>query len=108
SGNQINALRMAVDKNIANVNWSKKRVFILCHFPTQFSIGPSRCHALYTNHWNYTYIDSLGFSVRDTFDENTEEMRKDGEEITIETADARLWIARSFGLPIPTNEEAIK
>ena len=83
---QLNAVRQLIDTYISD----DQIVFIILHFPPVKMISCSSYPAIFSNSWEFTYIDSLGISIK-------EENEK--EEI-IEDPDGRTWIASAFDLSI--------
>ncbi len=102
---QVNALRHNINKYIDD---SSKLVVLVLHFPPEMSVSKHPCyHTIYLNHWDFIYIDSFGVETSTDSEENGRGQQptddtNNKEHVHRVELDARLWIAKAFGLDVRT------
>jgi hypothetical protein len=88
--NEVNFFRKTIDKYLTRQTATRYICVVVLHFPPELELGSRPCYnAVFTNHWDYMYVDSLGVTI-DIEDEN---------QVLID-ANPRTWIGKGFGLPL--------
>lgn len=107
---QVNVFRNSVDKLLGDT--TNKMAIVILHFPPEMGVSSRPCyHAVFLNHWDFMYVDTLGVTTGQAKEDeqlrlevNMEEKEKqdvgedsDNDEPILEV-DAKTWIAKGFGL----------